>query len=230
MDIDKLEQQYSELKKTTSYSEHQNFISQLLSSDDPEVLDFHFKLLKDRENWNFYTRLRSAFKKRGLIIEDFLIDKIQNESDSSLKADALHLLGQIGSQKAVPIARNFINSDSSSLRETACYVIGWLGSKDDVDHIADRVFNDPDNEIRATAATSLDQIRLRIPETKEKLTSILKKALENEKDEETLAWIIITLQYIMEKKFGLKENIDEAEWSGDVEKAKQRALKSLADL
>jgi hypothetical protein len=32
----------------------------------------------------------------------------------------------------------------------------------------------------------------------------------------------------MGKKFGLKEHIDEAEWTGDLERAKAKATKALA--
>ena len=227
MDIDTLEKEYNAAKETTNFTLHQNFIKLLLSSDDSETINFHFNLLKNRDNWNLYTRLRAGFKKRGIATEKFLIDKIKNESDDGLQADALHLLGELNSNEAVSISKDFIKHQDQTHRETACYVLGWLASENEIDYVADRLLNDSDADIRATAATSLDQIKLRLPETKPKLISILKNALESETNEEVAAWIIITLQYIMGKRFGLKENIDEAEWSGDVDKAKKKALKAL---
>jgi len=227
MEITTLENEYNIAKKTTSFAQHQKFIKLLLSSNEHEIVNHHFSLIKNRDNWNLYLRVRAAFKKRGSIAEKFLIDRIKNETDPNLQADALHLLGELNSKEAIPISRDFIKRRDPEHREKACYVLGWLGTEDDIDILGDRLLNDPDADIRATAATALDQVRLRLPKTKRQLLINLRQALEKETDEEVTAWIIITIQYIMEKKFGLKENIEEAEWTGDVDRAKKRALRAL---
>ena len=62
--------------------------------------------------------------------------------------------------------------------------------------------------------------------------SKLVKALEWETDDATKPYLIVTLQYIIGKKFGLREiNIKEGkiacEFKGDVERAKKRLLTYL---
>ena len=227
MDISGLEREYDIAKATTGYSEHQKFIKQLLSSDEPEIVGYHFNLLKRRANWDLYQRVRYSFMKRGAAADRFLIDRIKTEKDPELQGDILQLLGGLRSKEALPLARNFIARQNPDHRHKACIVLGWVGTQDDIDILGDRLLNDSEPLIRGTAATAQRQLWRRLPDTKGKTLVNLKKALKSEEDEGTIALIIISLQSIMKKKFGLKENIEEREIVGDVERAKKKAMNAL---
>jgi hypothetical protein len=230
MDLEVLEREYTIAKETNNFSKHQQFIKQLLSSNEPPIVDYHYRLLTKRDNRDLCLRLRAAFKKRGVVAEGFLIDRFKVEQDPKLQGDILHLLGGLRSKEARPIALEFLAHQDQEHRNIGCYVLGWVGTKDDIALLGERLLHDPDAPVRETAATAHDQIMIRLPDTKTKLLSNLKTALEKEKNEEVMAWIIITIQYILKKKFGLKENIEEAEWSGDVSQAKIKALKVLESI
>lgn len=230
MDINNLQREYARVSQTTSFSAHQEFISRLLSSNDQETIQYHFELLRSHEPRDLYLRVRSAFIKRGKEGEKFLIDRIQREKDPALLADALHLLGRLESRHAIPLAREFMSHPIPEHHYIGCYVLGWVGAEDDIPVLTDRLLTDTDSRVRATAATALDQVMIRLPHTKPQLLASLSDALQKEEDEEVIAWVIITIQYIMKRKYGLKENIEEAKWVGDVKKAKIKALKGLHSL
>lgn len=227
MDVKTLEHEYAVAKTTDNFSQHQQFIKKLLSTDDPDVVDYHYRMLAIRDNRDLYLRLRAAFKKREDVAVRFLVSKIKVEQDPKLRNDILHLLGGLRSQEAAPLAREFLSHQSPEDRHIGCYVIGWVGTENDIHLLGDRLLNDPDPRVRETAATAHDQIMIRLPETKNRLLGNLKAALEKEKNENVIPWIIITIQYIMKKGFGLKENIEEATWSGSVERARVKAMKAL---
>lgn len=230
MNVADAKREYIAAKETTSYARHQEFIRLLLSSDDPEMIAFHFDLLEDQDNWDLYQRLRAAFKKRGTQAEEFLVKRIKTEPNPDLQGDALHLLGGLKSKSAAALARDFALHTIPDHREKACYVLGWVGTAEDIDVVGTCLLEDREPQVRATAATALDQLRMRVPRVEKRLLAYLKNALERETDEEVTAWIIITIQYVTKKKFGLKEDIDEAVWTGDVGKAKNKALKALSKI
>lgn len=228
MNKDELEREYVSVSKTTEFAEHQKFIKDLLASDAPPVLDFHFESLKNRANRNLYHRLRAAFKKRGAPAEEYLLKRIKTEKDAHLLGDALHLLGGMRRKEAIPLARQLVMSADPENRDRASYVLGWIGDESDADILGDRLLNDPDPKVRADAATAHDQMRIRIPHITNRLLANLKRALDRENDEEVLAWIIITIQYFLGKSFGLKENIEEGNYSGNVMEAREKARAALA--
>jgi hypothetical protein len=142
-------------------------------------------------------------------------------------ADILHLLGLLRSKKARMIARDYIVSEHPVMRHVACYVLGWVGHTSDINLIEERLLTDPATVIRSHAATALRQLNRRLPKAKDRSIQALKRALIQEQSDYALCRIIISLQTIMKKKFGLRENIDEAEIVGDVDDAKKRAIKAL---
>ena len=147
-----------------------------------------------------------------------------------LKADALQILGGLKIEEALPYAREFIRSDSRDFRYRGIIVTGWIGHENDIPLLTERLANEPDIELRGYAATALRQLWFRLPDTKDEIVAILYKALHTENEEFVLECIIIVLQDLLKKKFGLRENIEEAETTGDVLKAKDRALKVLSKL
>jgi HEAT repeat protein len=230
MDKNELNNLYAAASATTNFSDHQRLIKMLASSNDPAVIEYHFGLLKNRENQKLYLRLRAAFAKRGSPAGDYLAKRIQTEKDPGLLGDALHLLGIMHRPEALPVARKVIGAANSELRDKACYVLGWVGTEEDAPRLGDCLLRDPDPKVRSDAATAHDQLRMRIPQAKARLLTNLNIALNQEQDAEVLAWIIITIQYFLGKKFGLKEVIDEGTYTGDPLQARRKAQDALMKL
>ena len=230
MDMDYLEHEYHIAKGTTSYTQHQKFIKQLLFSNESSIIAYHFGLLKRRENWDLYQSVRYAFLKRGLVAERFLIDRIKHENDPELQADALQLLGGLRSKEALPLARDFVTHPDSDHRYRGCFVLGWVGTAEDIDLLGKLIFNDSHPLVRGTAATAQRQIWYRLPETKPKLLAYLQHALKSEEDQEVLSAIIITLQTLLKKNLGLRENSEERKITGNVDGAKKKALEVLESI
>lgn len=109
--VEQLKKEFSVIEKNkdevTLIRQVDGFIEKLLSCNDSDSLDFHYSLLKNKENHYLYTSIRNAFKKRDKnIIEPFLLNKIQEETDNYLKADAIQLLGNIRSPKILPYVKS----------------------------------------------------------------------------------------------------------------------------
>ena len=227
MDVEDLEQKYRAAERSDDSRRHRRFCKLLLSSDDPEIVDYHFHLLKRRDNWDLYLEIRAAFEERGSEVEKYLIERLDAEQDPALQSDALHLLGMMDSAAARPAARRFIQHPGPELREVACYVLGWVGTPEDVEVLHDRLVNDVEPEIRSTAASAHSQLAERRPEATERVVDSLKRALTKEQDEIVAGWIIIALQDVTGLDFGLEEEIGEDDFAGDVEAAKTSALREL---
>lgn len=227
MDISALDRDYKIAFETTDYTQHQRFTKELLASNEMEIISYHFNLLKNRENWKLYQQVRQAFLKRGDDGEKFLITRIKTEDDPELQGDALFLLGLLRSKEALALARSFVSHQDPDHRYKACVVLGWVGAENDIDILRDLLLNDSEAFIRGYAATAQRQLWRRLPETKSKILANLKRALENEVDEEALSLIIISIQTILNKGLGLKEDINEGRITGNIQNARSRALKAL---
>lgn len=230
MNIDAMRSQYAEIRQVTAFAPHKKFINELMLSEDEKAVSFHYELLRNRENHDLYLRLRAAFMDRGDAAEAFLLERVKDERDSEMRADLLTILGSIRSSAALPLAREAIVSEAANLRYGGCYVLGWMGKARDLDLLRDRLLSDPDPDVRATAATAYDQIHDHLPKSRDRILRDLKDALVAEEDETVAGWIIVTIQYILKKRFGMKENIEEAELTGDVVAAKEKCLRALSRL
>lgn len=227
MDISALDRDFKIAFETTDYTQHQEFTKELLASNETEIISYHFNLLKKRENWKLYQQVRQAFLKRGVEGENFLIMRMKSEDDPELQGDALFLLGLLRSKEALALARSFVSHQDPDHRYKACVVLGWIGTENDIDILRDLLLNDPKALIRGYAATAQRQLWRRLPETKSKILANLKKALGSEVDEDAISLIIVSIQTILNKGLGLKEDIHEGKITGNVQNARNKALKAL---
>ena len=200
----------------------------LISSNDKEMLEFHYSLLKIKDDAVLYYEIRTAFEERPKeIIEPFLLDKLKTEQDMSLKGDIIQLLGGIGSFEILPYVKSNIKSEIRDIRYRCIIVLGWLGNKNDLPILNERLVNEPNDELRGYAATAMRSLWSDNKLSKEDILPYLYSALVNENSEETLSSIIITIQDLLKRKFGLQERIDEGIITGDVFKAKEKVIQKL---
>ncbi|QSI05302.1 HEAT repeat domain-containing protein [Treponema pedis] len=192
------------------------------------ILDFHLNLLKNRENKDLYYRMRAYFSDRPKEkIQVFLLDRLDKEQDNVLKADIIQILGHIKSAKILPYVREHIKSKDGNIRERCIIVLGWMGNKDDLPILNERLQNDTDDELRGEAATAMRQIWFAKRATAEDILPYLYRAVVKEAAEETLSSIIIVIQDLLQRKFGLQERINEGIITGDPVKAKEKVIKAL---
>lgn len=227
MDLTELKQEFEAAKKTDSFTVHNEFIKNLLSSDAENFLEAHYSLLADKENKDLHRRVSNAFEKRGSAGEKFLIKKLGEETNVGLQADVLQILGKFKSRELAEIIPHFLNSPEEMLRQKAIIVTGWFGNEPEIYLLNDHYGREKTAYLRGFTATSMRQIWFRNPDLKDIILRFYYRFLTVENDETAIAMIVVSVQDLMRKKFGLKENYVENEISGDVEKAKQKALKAL---
>ncbi len=228
MNIDLLKKEYEfafngiNLSEEEQVKRNMKFIKLLLSNNDPEVVDYHYNLLKYREYKDLYYDIRASIKKRPQI-ENYLFNKIDIETDPVTQGDILHLLGGLRSVHAASMARSYVSHENDYHREVALYVIGWVGIEDDIKILHKHMLEEQNPHLRITAASAHRQIAWRLSDSKDAILKSLKVGFENEKDDGVLSWIIIMIGSVSDKKLGLIEDRDDPYvLKGDLYKAKKK--------
>ncbi len=223
-----LEDIIKEKREFVPYKQILRISELLLKSNDDEILEYHFSLLKLNIDATLYHHLFEDFEKRPFsIIEPFLLKKIHDAQDIFLRGEAIQLLGSIGSNKILPYVKEHIKSKDKNIREHCIIVLGWMGDKNDLPLLNDRLQNDTDDELRGEAATAMRQIWFAKRATAEDILPYLYHSVVKETAEETLSSIIIVIQDLLQRKFGLQERINEGIITGDPVKAKEKVIKTL---
>ncbi len=200
----------------------------LLSSNNKEILEFHYDLIKNEANKELYYDLRSSFMDRPIVeVEEFLLKKYSTETNITTKADIIQILGTLGSSKISPIAKVNINSEIRDIRYRCIIVLGWVGNKKDLPILNERLVNEPDDELRGYAATAMREIWFKKRAASENILPYLYSALVKENSEETLSMIITVIQDLLKRRFGLQERINEGIITGDPLKAKEKIIQKL---
>lgn len=230
MNLNALEEQYRAASETDDFAVHHALVEALLASNDREVLELHYRCLRDRENRDLYLQLRAAFVKRGAAAGKFLVEKAAHETDAAIRADLLHLLGRIDHPAAVPMARDAVRAADAHLRHVGCYVLGWLGEREDLALLRDRLLHDEDAFVRRTAATAHSQFYEHSKRSKTAILESLHRGLVAERDEAVAGWIVLAVQYVLGKRFGVRWDAEEDELRGDIPSARDKCLRALATL
>ena len=102
--------------------------------------------------------------------------------------------------------------------------MGWVGGGEAIEPLSKILLKDPVPINRGWAATALRQLWFANKALASKILPYLKEAVFLEKNEQALKLVIISLQSILNKKFGLVEDIDRREIKGYTEKAKKKVL------
>lgn len=230
MSVSELRKHYEKIWRAgVLWEEKKRFTDALTSSHDREHLEFHYSLLEDRTHFYTFCSIRAAFQKHGPPGEAFLVEKFPIEQRPLVKGDALQILGNMQSRSARDFAKSVATDEDEDLRYRAVIVLGWVGTVGDMKTVLrDRVLHDPSAFVRGNAATACRQVWYRIPRAKEPAIEILGEALGPEEDEDAIAGIVVSLQTIMKRRFGLREPDDGPDYVGDPTAAKERALRKIA--
>lgn len=238
VNMDDLKNQFNEIKGSDSFTQHLAFCKLLKTSNEEEMLNFHYALLKEKDLHNaLHQMLRRELTKRGAVAEDYLLQKFEEEEDNHFKGDILQMLGGMKYERGkrlketANLARANLNNDHTSLRYRSIIVLGWLGGSRDIDLLSVSLFKDENNENRGWAATAMMQIYFDKPKTADKSLKYLQAALHKEEDYFALKCILTALQEISGKKLGLAKTPQGGANQGNdiVDKARKKALKLFSD-
>ncbi|MEE9338955.1 MAG: HEAT repeat domain-containing protein [Methylococcaceae bacterium] len=224
--LESLNERYLNAKNSDDLSIQLDFIDDLLSNNDEEIISYHYSLLKDKSDTRLFQYLRGDFKKREDAGKHFLLQKIKSETDFDLKAEALFILGTMKCAEAKPVAIQFLNEDKYDYQYKGIIVLGWLGGKEEVPLLENTLKNNKNSESRGYAASALRKIWHNNSRLKKKIFKVYYEILENEVDDDVNRTIISCTQDMLRKKFGIKES-QYGEISGDVVIAKPKAIKAL---
>ena len=229
MSIDALREHYQRVwRADATHDEEKGFITALLEEHGRERLDFHFELLRNREHFYFYCAIRAAFEEHGAVAEPYLVARFREESEPHLRGDALQILGHMRSKNARGLAREAVRDEAVTVRNRGVIVLGWVGTAADVRTVlTERLRHDPAVVVRGNAATAFRQIWYYNRGDRDEAIELLGEALKAEDDETVVCSIVVTLQDIMRRRFGLREVSGEPGFVGDPVAAKERALQLL---
>jgi hypothetical protein len=198
---------------------------------DPTGLDLLYDRLKRRDvDDSEHQARRVAFIKRGPSVEDYLLEKLAQETDPALQGDVLQILGKLrfhGGKRLTQTAewaRRLLRSEVDLVRCRALWVLGWLGGPDDLVLLSGALQSDTNAENRGWAATAMMQIFMADPTNAGRWLVPLQQALRREKDEFALEKILISVQEISGKRLGLKSSSRERAPKAKLDAALRKAL------
>jgi hypothetical protein len=226
MDIRK---QYNELKNADDTGKLISFLNEFTKDNSVEYLNFHYSLLKDRENENFFYHIRAAFKQRKKEGFDFLLEKIRTEQDEILKSEAIFILGLMRcSEIKEETAKLYHVATNFNVKYNCIVVLGWIGSTSKDIHFLSNIMNNlsENSELRAYAVSALRQIWYNNNAFTVEILQIYNIILKKDNDYVIDSTIIVCVQDILRKKFGISES-RYGKISGSVEKAKQKTINAI---
>ena len=205
----------------------------ILSSDSIDYLEYHYELSYDESiKEGLRNMIKSFFdstienKRDKQKTAMFLFQKYQNSSSNLRKADILKILGHLRAREARELALQEIKSNNYDLRYSSIIVLGWTGTEKDLVILNERMLKDPEGQLRGYAATAMRQIWYNHPKTKDAIAEYICNAAPQEKNADALTGMIITIQTLYRKKFGIKESTY-GDISGNVSEAKEKMMTFL---
>nr|WP_232816374.1 HEAT repeat domain-containing protein [Chryseobacterium capnotolerans] len=121
----------------------------------------------------------------------------------------------------------YLKDNDEDVRYKAIVAIGWLGDSSTINVLENNFDIEKENLLRGFTITAMRQIYFRNPDTKESILSFILSKIKIESDEEVLAIMIAVIQDLTKTKFGLKEDPNTGEISGDIVKSKEKIIKKL---
>jgi hypothetical protein len=93
--LKKLNERYLNIIGSENVSLKLDFINDLLLDNNEKIISYHYSLLKDKQDLQFFQYIRNSFKKRGNRGITFLLNRIKIETNNELKSEALFILDNI---------------------------------------------------------------------------------------------------------------------------------------
>jgi len=224
---DNIDLNYQKANETDSFKAHNDFLNQLLLDTSNGGIEKHYQLFQDAPNKDLKRILGKGFLKRGEAGLNFLSEKLENENDTTKKSNVIHLLGLSGVKKYLSDIIPYLDSNSYDLRYKAIITIGWLGDTDMVNVLQSYFLTEKDLDLRCFLITALRQIYFRIPASKDMILPFLYEKLKSESNEQLIAVIIVVIQDLTKTKYGLKEDQNSGQISGNVIGSKDKIIKKF---
>lgn len=232
--IQELRREYTIFKEENSLLKNISKLKKdLLSSDSDDFLEFHYQISTDTSIKDgvrnmiksfFYSDIENKREKNK--VATFLYKKYNEAIDNRNKGEILRMLGHLRIPLAYELAIKEITSSDYNLRYNSVIVLGWIGTFKDIILLNNQMATDLNPLLRGYCATSMRQIWHRYPNTKNEITQYIYKAILFENDNDALVGMIITIQDLYMKKFGIKES-HYGDLSGDTLKAKEKTINFL---
>lgn len=226
--MDTLNILFDKIKSSDSFKTHNDFLKILLEKDNDQAYQLHLDFIEKSENTILHERLCQAYSRRSKNAGEFLLNRILKEkSSSNLLATFIHILGLMKYNKIIPYLPKLLINKNETIRYKCIIVLGWLGGENEISLLYNTLSSHQELDyLRGFAAASLLQIWYNHPTLKNQILHALYNQLSNESSELVNAMIIISLQNILNKKFGLKDNYN-GEITGNIDKSKRRAILEL---
>lgn len=218
---------YEKANETDSFKVHNDFLNSLLSDSSEKGMELHYSFFQDTSNSDLKRILGKGFLKRGESGLEFLVQKLKVEKDSLKKSNIIHLIGLSYNKKYLPYIIPYLKDTDEDVRYKAIVAIGWLGDSSTINVLENNFDIEKENLLRGFTITAMRQIYFRNPDTKESILSFILNKIKIESDEEVLAIMIAVIQDLTKTKFGLKEDPNTGEISGDIVKSKEKIIKKL---
>ncbi|MES2245882.1 MAG: HEAT repeat domain-containing protein [Pseudomonadota bacterium] len=233
--LDTLRQRFLEIRLDTDVSDMFDFGADLLEQDSAEALAFHYTLLHDTGmDSELYDWLCRKFGERGDEAEDHLLAQFDREPDPAMQATVLQLLGGFKHRKGrrlketAALARAALASPHDELRCKGLWVIGWLGGTTDIAKVVPLLAHDAVAANRRWAASALMQIVFNRRSAAPQALAPLRQALDTETDPAVLGGILVAVQEIAGKKFGLSSSSHEPPSEEKLQAALAKARRMFA--
>jgi len=229
--IQELQKEYTIFKEENSLLKNISKLKKdLLSSDSDDFLEFHYLISTDTSIKDGVKNMIKSFfysdienKREKDKVATFLYKKYNETIDNKDKGEILRMLGHLRVSLAYELSVEEIASPDYNLRYNSIIVLGWIGTSEDIMLLSDQMTTDINPLLRGYCATSMRQIWHRYPNTKSEIAEYIYKAILSENDNDALVGMIITIQDLYMKKFGIKES-HYGDLSGDILKAKEKTL------
>lgn len=209
-------------KQTDSFKTHNDFIKALLNNDSEDYYQLHLDFIANTESGIFHDRLCRGFAKRSQNAAKFLLIQANSGNlPNTVLADVIHILGLMKNDDLLQYIPNFLSSKDENVRYQCIIVLGWLGNKNEIDVLLSILKSAEIHLLRGHCATAMRQIWFNHPDLSPDIIKYLAEHLKIESEDLVCAMMIITLQDILNYKFGLKENA-QGEILGNIKTTKQK--------
>lgn len=218
---------YNNAIQTDSFKIHNDFLNLLLSDQSEKSMVLHYTFFNESSNSDLKRILGKGFLKRGEKGLEFLLSKLKTENDPLKKSYIIHLIGLSYNKKYLPNIIPFLQDENEDIRYKSIVATGWLGDSETVDILKLNYFSEKVNLLKGFTITAMRQIFFRNEDTKDKIVAFICDEITDETNDELLAIMIVVLQDLTKVKYGLKEDTDTGEISGNIIKAKNKIIQKF---